>query len=82
MENKEINPKKDYNLTEIVDKELMGKGKSYFVCKNIITDERWLPEYKRVLNANKLGEGKGASYFIKGRNLIKYLEQNKESKED
>lgn len=77
MQEKEINPKKDYNLTEIVDKELMGKGKSYFVCKNIITDERWQPEKERVLNATKVGEGKGSTYFVKGKNLIKYLEENK-----
>lgn len=70
-----IDPTKDYNLTEIVEKQLLGEGKTYFVCKNIITEEIWLPEKERVLNATKIGKGRRAIYLIKGENLIKYLKQ-------
>jgi hypothetical protein len=74
----EINPNKDYNLTEVAEQELMGKGKTYFVCKNIITDELWKPEKERVLKATKVGEGKRSTYFIKGKNLIKYLKKQEQ----
>ena len=77
MEKKLIDPNKDYNLNDIVKNGFMGKGKSYFVCKNIITDELWKPLKDRVLRATKTGEGRNTYYFVKGKNLITYLEQNK-----
>jgi len=70
-----IDPKKEYNLTEIVEQKLMGEGKTYFVCKNIITEEMWLPEKERLLNATKTGVGRRTVYLVKGENLIKYLEK-------
>ena len=70
-----INPKKEYNLTEIVEQKLMGEGKTYFVCKNIITEEMWLPESERILNATKTGSGRRTVYLVKGENLIKYLKK-------
>lgn len=70
-----IDPKKDYNLTEIVEQQLMGAGKTYFVCKNIITEEVWLPARKRILNAVKIGTGRRSVYLVKGTNLIKYLQK-------
>jgi hypothetical protein len=72
-----IDPSKDYNLNDIVRNGFMGKGKSYFVCKNIVTDELWKPLEERVLKATKTGEGRNAYYFIKGKNLLEYLKINK-----
>jgi hypothetical protein len=69
-----INPNKHYNLKEIVDQELMGKGKSYFICKNYILKDATKPKKDRELNATIAGEGRGTSYTVKGANLIKYLE--------
>lgn len=66
-----INPNKNYSLTYIAKNNLLGV-KSYFVCKNIILDELWLDKSERILNAEKVGEGKGVSYFVKGANIIKY----------
>lgn len=77
MKKPKIYPEKNYNLREIADNGFMGKGKTYFVCRNIINDELWKPVEQRTLNATKVGEGRGTSYFIKGENLIKYIEQNK-----
>jgi len=70
-----INPNKNYSLTYIAKNNLLGV-KSYFVCKNIILDELWLDINDRILNAEKVGEGRGASYFIKGKNIIKYNLKN------
>lgn len=67
-----INPNKNYNLTYIAKNNLLGQGKSYFICKNIILDELWLDKSERILNAEKVGEGKGTSYFVKGENIIKF----------
>jgi len=69
-----IDPNKHYNLREIVDQELMGKGKSYFICKNYILKDATKPKKDRELNATITGEGRGTSYTVKGVNLIKYLE--------
>ena len=73
---KHIDPNRDYNLTEIVEKGFMGEGKTYFVCKNIITDERWLSAKDRILKATRVGEGKSTNYYIRGKNLINYLKAN------
>lgn len=70
---KKIDPNKDYNLSEIVKNELMGKNKSYFICKNIINDDKWLSAKQQVLKAERRGTSVGTTYFVKGQNLINYL---------
>lgn len=68
-----IDASKDYSLSEIVKGGLMGTGKSYFVCKTIINEERWQPESERLLKAEKRGNSVGTVYYIKGQNLINFL---------
>ena len=71
----QIMPSAEYSLAEIVRDGLMGEGKSYFVCRNIINEDRWKKNGERILNAEKRGEGRGTYYYVKGKNLIKYLKQ-------
>jgi len=68
-----IDPSKDYSLSEIAKSGLMGAGKTYFVCKTIINDERWQEEADRILKAEKRGNSVGTVYYVKGQNLINYL---------
>lgn len=73
---KTIIPDRDYNLGEIAKKGLMGEGKTYFICKNIVNEERWQPEKTRLLKAEKRGGINSTVYLIKGQNLINYLKAN------
>lgn len=75
MEKIRIDPKAKYCLTQIVNEGLMGEGKSYFKCKNIIIEELWAKPADRILKPFKTGNGKGTSYFVKGKNLIAFLEK-------
>ena len=72
----QIMPTAEYSLSEIVREGLMGAGKTYFVCRNIINEDRWKDDAERVLNAEKKGKGVGTTYYVKGKNLINYLKAN------
>lgn len=72
----QIKPSAEYSLSEVVREGLMGAGKSYFVCRNIVNEDRWNSDDKRLLNAEKKGQGVSTTYYIKGENLIKYLKAN------
>lgn len=72
----QIMPSAEYSLSEVVRDGLMGAGKSYFVCRNIVNEDRWKEDGERLLNAEKKGKGVSTTYYIKGKNLINYLKAN------
>lgn len=62
-----------YSPTEIARNQLIPGIKSYpSVLKRILEDEA-KPTSKRTIHATKVGEGRGTKYFIKGRNLLAYI---------
>ena len=77
MKHKPIDPDKIYNPTEIARDELIPGVTSYPTVRNRVMDDLALPKNKRLLNAIKVGEGKGRAYLITGANLLKYLESLK-----
>lgn len=71
----QIDPQKLYTPTEIAREQLIPGIKSYpSVLKRVLEDEA-LPQSKRTINAIKVGEGRGRKYFIKGFNLLKFIER-------
>jgi len=71
-----IEPERVYSLTELVRKGLIPPIKSYPTANRAVLEDRVKPEAERTLNAQIIGEGRGRTIRIEGRNLIKYL-QNK-----
>lgn len=69
-----IDPNKIYSLTEIVREGFIPGIKSYPAVKNRIMDDEAKPASKRVINAIKVGEGRGRKYLIKGNNLLAYID--------
>ena len=78
MQKEKIDPQRNYNLKEIVDGEFLGNGKSYYVCRNIINKDSWMPKESQELKPTVSGDGRGTSYTVKGSNLIAYLKKHGE----
>ena len=78
MQKEKIDSQRNYNLKEIVDGELLGNGKSYYVCRNIIYKDLWMPKESQELKTTVSGDGRGTSITVKGSNLIAYLKKHGE----
>lgn len=64
-----IDPKKTYSKYEIILLGVLGKTEPT-VRKRILEDLR----AKNVMETRVVGEGREKRYFVKGENLIKFLE--------
>lgn len=77
--NLQIEPNETYNITQISRLKLPGM-KTYSTLLIKVFEDSMLPASQRVLNATKVGDGKGRKYFVLGRNLLKFIEAQRRSK--
>jgi len=69
-----IEPTKVYSLSELVRKGLIPPIKSYPTANRVVLEDKVKPEAEQLLKAQIIGEGRGRTIRIEGKNLIKYLQ--------
>jgi len=66
-----IDPAKTYALSQIVKLKLVPGKKSYTAISNMVMRDRF---GANLLEAQMMGEGNATRIYIKGENLIKFIQ--------
>ena len=72
-----IDLERTYSANEIVKLGLVPKWRNNFTAIRSCYEDKLLPKSKRLIDADIVGEGVKKRFYIKGKNLAKYVAAQK-----